>query len=638
MTSGAALPAPDPAADRAAWRALVARALRTDDADAALARLRSTTPDGITIEPLYTAPDGGVERQLAPPGFGTRRRGRTAVATRPDGWEIRQRVALDDCPARALEELERGTTSLWLTRRDGDDGAADGLDVDVLDTALDGVLLDLVPVAFDVGGASADAGRALVELWQRRGIAVDDRVARIGADPFGRWAGDPDVDLDGEFCAAVQLAEALRQQAPRASTFAIDGTRYHGAGATDVDELAFTIAAAVATLRGLEPRLGLPAAAEQIELRLAATADQFATIAKLRAARVMWARVLDACSIPGATVAPLHAVMSEAMMTAYDPAVNMLRATVAVFAAGVAGADAITVHPFDQLSGAEPTELGRRLARNTQAVLALESQIATVIDPAGGSWYVEQLTDAVATAAWHRFRQLEAAGGFRAAVDSGALDLIAESATRRDVEVAHRRTPVTGVSEFPDPNETPSATAAPAPRAGSPRLPVRRIADPVERQRRRTDALAAAAGARPRILLATIGTPADFTARVTFARNYFAAAGIDAAGGPVTADPETIADAYREHRRSGGSAVVCVCSNDTRYGEVGGEVVAALRAVDDAPRLYLAGRPGNLDELVAGGVSASIALGDDVVATLATLLDHLGAPPAADAGENGDAA
>lgn len=637
MTSSA----PFPPADHATWRALVAKALRVDDPDAALARLRSTTPDGLTIEPLYTAADThGTTAAL--PGFGTRRRGRTPAATRVSGWEIRQRVALDDCPTRALEELERGTTGLWLVVPE-----QAPIDVDVLDAALAEVLVDLVPVTFDAGASGADAGTALLALWERRGIAADDRVGRIGADPFGRWAGDPDVDVDHEFCDAVRLAEQLIAAAPRASTFTIDGTRYHDAGATDADELAFTIAAAVATLRGLEPRLGIAAAANQIELRLAVTADQFGTIAKLRAARVMWARVLDVCGIaisPSLTVAPLHAVMSGAMTTAYDPAVNMLRATVAVFAAGVAGADAITVHPFDRLSASEPTELGRRLARNTQSVLAMESHLTSVIDPAGGSWYVEQLTDALATAAWHRFRELEAAGGFRAAIEAGALELITSAAAQRDAAVARRKLPVTGVSEFPDPNETPPTAAAPS--GGAPRLPLRRIADPVERQRRRTDALTAAAGARPRVLLATIGTPADFTARVTFARNYFAAAGIDATTGPVTADPAAIVDAYRAHRHDGGSAVVCVCSNDARYADGGAAVVTALCDPDDAdvPLVYLAGRPANLDELTGAGVTAAIALGDDLVATLGALLDHLGAPPPADGGSraehdgvNGDA-
>ena len=152
-----------------------------------------------------------------------------------------------------------------------------------------------------------------------------------------------------------------------------------------------------------------------------------------------------------AAAVPLHAVTSRAMATSYDSAVNMLRATIACFAAGVGGADAITVHPYDELTAPTGTRLGRRLARNTQLVLALESNLAKVLDPAGGSWYVERLTEQLAERAWDVVREVESAGGFRAAVETGIVDrCIADTRSRRTEDIDHRRAPMVGVTVFPD--------------------------------------------------------------------------------------------------------------------------------------------------------------------------------------------
>lgn len=383
------------------------------------------------------------------------------------------------------------------------------------------------------------------------------------------------------------------------------------------------LAAAVATLTTLADG-GVADPFGGIELRVVATADQFATIAKFRAARRLWARVAEIVGDEGAAAATtLHAVMSTAMMTRYDPAMNILRGTVACFSAGIAGADAVTVLPYDAFSAERPSELGRRLARNTQSVLAMESHLTRVIDPAGGSWYVERLTSELANAAWDVFQEVELAGGFRSAVEAGVVnERIAEVRHRRRADVDRRRAPITGLTEFPNTGEVPSAVVdGPVEQAADGSLARHRWAEDFEALRQRVDAVAAQ-GSRPAVLLATLGPPAEFTARAMFAKNVFEIAGIETRFGPVTSDVTEIVDMFA----AGSTRVVCICANDATDAD-GGIALAKALAAAGASRVYLAGRPRDvMDELTAAGVTHTITAGGDARATLADLLDHLDVP------------
>jgi methylmalonyl-CoA mutase len=303
------------------------------------------------------------------------------------------------------------------------------------------------------------------------------------------------------------------------------------------------------------------------------------------------------------------------MMTAYDPWVNALRSTIACFAAGIAGADAVTVLPHDHLRGDAATELGRRIARNTQSVLLMESHLAEVIDPAGGSWFVERYTDQLAEAAWAWLQEIEAAGGFEAAGDLIARRL-ADTRTARQLDIDTRRAPLTGLSEFPNIDEP-----VPPPVAGGsddgPLAP-HRWSEDLEALRRRVDGQPT----RPAVFLATIGPAAVFTPRVTFAKNFFEVAGLATVNGPVTDDPAEIADAFT----ASGTTVACLCSSDPVYGEQGVAVAAALREAG-ATAVYVAGRPkAVLDQLAAAGADRTIQVGADVRATLTELLGLLEVP------------
>lgn len=362
----------------------------------------------------------------------------------------------------------------------------------------------------------------------------------------------------------------------------------------------------------------MDAALGQLEFRYAADADQFLTIAKFRAARRLWARVAQASgAATDGSAQRQHAVTSAVMMTSRDPWVNMLRTTVACLAAGVGGADAVSVQPFDSALGL-PDAFARRAARNTQSILLEESHLARVIDPAGGSWYVEQLTDELAHAAWAWFQEIERAGGQRAALATGLVgERIAATWAERSKALAKRREPITGVSEFPNLAEQP-LVREPAPAAPGGGLPRVRRAEAYEALRDRSDAQLAAHGARPLLFLASIGTASAHTARTTFAANLFQAGGIATTAVEAT-DPAAFAEAFT----ASGARVACLCSSDQMYGEHAEAVATALKAAG-ARRVLLAGRPGEQREaLLAAGVDEFVFAGGDAVAALTGLMDEI---------------
>ncbi|MEU1086431.1 methylmalonyl-CoA mutase family protein [Streptomyces sp. NPDC005892] len=593
------------------WQSLVEGVLRKSGKDvtgeAALEALSTTLEDGLTTRPLYTSRDSAPSAGL--PGFAPFTRGGTPAGNAAGGWGVRQRHALTD-PARLnealLADLENGVTSLWLGV-----GGPGGVPVSGLDRALDGVLLDLAPLVLDAGDDSGAASAELVRLYADRGVAPEAVRGGLGIDPLGgsaRTGGTPDLTT------AVEWAGRCAEAYPGLRALSVDALPYHEAGGGAAQELGLSLATGVAYLRALTAAgMSVEAACSQLEFRYAATADQFLTIAKLRAARRLWARVAQACGAPGAGAQRQHAVTSSVMMTRRDPWVNMLRTTLACLGAGVGGADAVTVLPFDEALGI-PDAFARRIARNTSTILMEESHLARVVDPAGGSWYVERLTEDVAVAAWAFFQEIERAGGVEAATASGLVaDRVAATWRKRSRDLARRKEPVTGVSEFPYLAEPPveREEAAAAPSGGLPKV---RRDEAFEALRKRSDAHLAATGARPKVFLAALGPAAAHTARASFAANLFQAGGIETVHRPVTVDEATAADAFA----ASGASIACLCSSDAVYAQEAAGVAAALVAAG-ASRVLLAGRPGEVD-----GVDSYLFAGCDAVAVLSFELDRLG--------------
>jgi methylmalonyl-CoA mutase len=600
-----ALAADFPAATRDQWRALVAQVLaksgRDEGADPEVA-LSTTTYDGITLKPLYTAADAHGVATDGSPGHPPFVRAATVSGVAGTGWDVRQRHR-DPDPVRVnravLADLAGGTTSIWLVLGTG------GVAVPGLAAALDGVRLDLAPIALDAGADTAAAADALLDLAADRDVDPAEMSGTLGADPIGLYAR---TGLDADSALLGRLA-ARAADCPKLRVATVDATVYHEAGGSDADELGLATAVGVSYLRALvDAGLSVDDALAALEFRFAVTADQFLSIAKLRAARRVWDRVAE---LSGASARRRgqcqHAVTSSATMTRRDPWVNLLRATIGCFAASVGGAEAITVLPFDAAIG-RSDDFARRVARNTHAVLHDESSLARVIDAAGGSWYVESLTDQLAERAWATFTAVERAGGALAALRDGTVgELLAATRERRADDIAHRRAPITGVSEFADVAEQPVLRPpAPAAPSGGP-LPQVRYAQDFEALRDRADA----APERPAVFLAALGPLAAASARVGFASNLFQAAGI----APVVGSGET--DDLVAAFAASGTTVACLCASDRRYAESGAATAAALRAAG-ATHVWLAG-PVEVD-----GVDGTVFAGVDALAVLRTTLDRLG--------------
>ena len=575
--------------------------------------LETPTYDGIAIRALYTALDQLPEPAL--PGEWPYVRGGDAVRDVNAGWKVAEVFPAPGCAdgnAAVLAALADGVSALLV--RVGESGVAAGQ----LTQLLSGVYLDLVPVVLDAGADYADACDALLALVDQLG--ADKRSALsvdLGADPLtatlsGR--GSPSTEQVVAVATRVAGIHGVR-------AITVDGPAFHNRGADATWELAGSVAAAVAYLR-LLTEAGIPVgqALRQISFRLAADDDQFMTIAKIRAARRLWARVAEVVGEPEAGAAVVHAETSLPMMTQRDPWVNMLRGTVAAFGAGVGGAHTVLVFPFDvAIPGGFPgvaSAFARRIARNTQLLLLEESHVGRVLDPAGGSWYVEELTEQLAQRAWQQFQATEeraARGGFADARDYVA-EQIADVAARRADDVAHRRTAITGVNEYPNLEEPP------LPQEHSP-SGVRRYAAEFEALRDRSDAFLARTGSRPKALLLPLGPLAEHNIRATFAANLLASGGIEAINpGPV--DAAGVAAALAE-TSAAGSPVAVICGTDKRYHDEAADVVDAARSAG-VSRIYLAGpeqalgdSPHRPDEYLTAKINA--------VEALSNLLTLLGA-------------
>jgi methylmalonyl-CoA mutase len=579
---------------RGRWRSAVAGVLakstRKDPeqlGDAPERLLETPTYDGIAIRALYTALDELPEPPL--PGEWPYVRGGDALRDVKTGWRVAEAfpatpvpgVAAKDVNSAVLDALGNGASALVL--RIGESGVAP----DQLAETLQGVYLSMAPLILEAGAdyaAAGDVALALadeVEPDQRATLSID-----LGGDPLtATLSGRPAPKIGDVVAAAKRAAERTGVRA-----ITVDGPAFHNLGANATWELAAGVAAAVSYLRVLtEAGMPIGQALRQISFRFAADDDQFMTIAKFRAARNLWARVAEVVGEPDSGAAVIHAETSLPMMTQRDPWVNMLRCTLAAFGAGVGGADSLLVFPFDvAIDGGFPdiaTSFARRIARNTQLLLLEESHVGRVLDPAGGSWFVEDLTGRLAEQAWQQFQAIEARaahGGFTQASDFIAGQ-IAEVAARRGDDIAHRRTAITGVNEFPN------LTEPPLPQSDSSYSPLAagklvRYAADFEALRDRSDAYLARTGSRPRALLLPVGPLAENNIRATFASNLLASGGIEAIN-PGTVDAAGVAAAVAE---AGSPTVAVICGTDKRYQDEASGVVHAARGAGIS-RVYLAG-------------------------------------------------
>ncbi|TPQ45568.1 methylmalonyl-CoA mutase, partial [Prosthecomicrobium hirschii] len=591
------------------WRAAVAKALKGSPFE----RLRRMSPEGIPLEPLYRGD----------------RNGRVTVgghAGQP--WTVIQRIEIPD-PAEAnriiLADLEGGAGGLELVFADGTGARPHGLGARSegdFDRLFEGVLLDLIRLRVDAGAATAETVAAIEAAAERRGIAPAALSIDRLVDPIGRLAACGRLSETVE--AAIRAAAGDASKARNGTLLEADGRIAHAAGANDLQELAALLSTAVAYWRGLvEAGLEPDRAARLIGFTIVADQDQFRTIAKLRALRRLWANALEAAGV-GGVPARIHAETAWRMMSRIGSQTNLLRTTIAAFAAGLGGADSVAVLPFTAAVGL-PDDFARRLARNTQTILLEESNLWRVADPAAGSGLVETETNELAERAWILFQQIEAEGGILALIRKGQWqERVAAVATEREKAIARRKLPLTGVSEFPDISERPVAVldrpaAEPAefdPAETAVAMPARRLGAAFEQLR------SAAATAAPTVFLANIGRIPDFNARATWAKNLFEAGGIAALGNDGFADEAALVEAFR----ASGTGLACLCSSDALYAEAAERIAGALKAAG-ATLVILAGKPADGETEMrwrTAGIDLFVHVGIDVAATLKGLLARAG--------------
>jgi methylmalonyl-CoA mutase len=434
------------APSRADWMALVEKTLKGESFETALA---SSTAGGLPIRPLY------VEGDAQPLGRDLSVRD----ADRP--WDLRTSVIGPDAAkanADILRDLEGGAASVLLKiDPTGEAGAAIG-SPEGLAKALNDVLLELAPVALDAGFLGPKAADWLGTAAK----AAPSAPLAFHLDPLSAFAraGASPGPVESHIISAATVAARLSQTYPKASLFLASGQVAHEAGGSEAQEIAVMAAAALAYAKALvRAGLSMEDAFKGVILGLAVDGEYFTGVAKLRAARAVWDRMTSACGV--SVPARFEARSSQRMLTKLDPWTNLLRLTAAGFAAAVGGAQAIVLGTFTDALG-RPTEFARRQARNTQLVLMEEARLGLVADPAGGAWYLDNLTDELAKAAWGEFQAIEAAGGIVAALSSGAIQ--AKVAESRAALLKEGRK-VLGVSVFRNPDDKPvevdASTAAP---------------------------------------------------------------------------------------------------------------------------------------------------------------------------------
>lgn len=627
------------------WRARVESELKGADFDR---RLVTRLPGGVEIQPLYCPEHPGA--LPGPAGASPFVRGTSSA---PRRWAMRQRIELDDIDASAKAiAAEQGVSHFTLALQDGvRPGVRVQSEADLRQLLAD-VEPESVALHLDAGRGSFPAAAWLARCWEEHTAPRGG----FGLDPLALLAdqGHLAIHPHEAWALTAELARWALGRGGGVRAVRIDSAPWHDAGADAVTDLAAALAGGVAALRGLsDAGLSLEQACAQIEVSLRLGPELFLEIARIRAFRALWSRMTEACGLSSVgEQAHLHVQLGERALTRRDPWVNILRNTVACFAGAVAGADAITSLPFDGALG-QPSDLGRRLARNTQHLLAEESHLARVVDPAGGSWFVEDLTEQLAEKAWGVFRQIEAEGGLEAAIRSGSLRQRVDATwAERRQDLDRRKAPITGVSEFPLADEALLERApAEAERPGAAALldaltramaqpggwsdalsgqleplehgegarvrpfPLRRFAEAFEALRDESDRRLADEGARPSVFLALLGSLAQVNARAAWTRSLLEAGGLAVVDGPLEADDDAILEAWA----ASGATRALICGPDALYPERA-EALARRLVGAGAAWVGFAGRPGELEPaLREAGVAEFVYIGVDVVALLEAL-------------------
>ncbi|MFA6288801.1 MAG: methylmalonyl-CoA mutase family protein [Opitutaceae bacterium] len=599
-------------------------------------KLVTRTFEGVAIQPLYTRIDlDGLATEKSWPGEAPFLRG-----TRPQGYKQSSWLVAQELAIASASEFNAALTSDLMHGQDCVVLDAEKTSVDTskkLSSALAGVDLTAVPVHLRAGVDATALAAGFLELARGRGVATGRLAGAVTADPLAVWArsGGLPASLDSLYDSLATWTRSSAKESANLKTVGVDAALWGDAGATAVQELAFALSAAVEYMKALAARdISAEVAGVRLQFRFSVGPQFFPEVAKFRAFRPLWTRVLSAFGVDPALAsgASVTAATGTWNKTRLDQHVNMLRVTTEALSAVLGGVDALHIAPFDELSG-RTDDVSRRIARNVHTLIAEEFSFTQTADAAGGSWYVEKLTDEFARKAWELFQDIEGRGGFVAALRIGHLQqLVTKAAAEKADAIAKRRLGLVGTNLFPNLRERALVRSSVAPAGamnfalGSTITPVTpfRVAQPFEELREASDAYAAQTGARPKVFLAKMGPPLQHKARADFSAGFFATGGFEALGKQSFETAETAAAAAIASNAS----VVVLCSTDDTYPELVPVFAKAVKTANPAVTVVLAGMPADAAVVTAfraAGIDEFIHIRANVPQVLANLLKKIGA-------------
>ncbi len=589
------------------------------------------TDDGISVQPYYTGANIAKLPWLAAlPGQFPYVRGNK---TNDNSWEIRQHIETDDITVanrQACDALARGATALSLNV--GKVAVADDLI---------NLLKGIDPTKIDIHFYSAPSYNTLHHLLVKFAKSVGLNPALLQGsfdfDPLS-WLllkGDFYRSEKEDFDQAATMLRHVCITTPKLRVISINGSYFNDAGATKVQELGYSLAVACEYFDRLsDAGFSADEIAPRMQMILAAGSNYFIEIAAFRAARALWARMTEEfkTTIQNSNQLYLGAVTSNWNMTIYDPYVNMLRTTLQAMSAAVAGADSITVLPFDR-AYRDPDDFSLRIARNQQLILKEEAYLHKVVDPAGGSYYIENLTKSLAENAWNLFRNTEKDGGVLEAIKRGTLqDDIHSAANKKTKDVATRRSSLVGTnlspnndeqvldnlqqteSEFDDDNEQ-------QPPARYKKLKILRAADAFEDMRLAVEIHTTQGYARPVVFLLTFGNAAMRRARAGFAHGFFGCAGYKVIDNVGFTSWETGVEAAIAEK----PAIVVICSSDDEYLSTVPAITQEIKQKCQGTLVVLAGYPqDHIENFKKAGVDEFIHVRSNLLETLREFNSKLG--------------
>lgn len=659
-------------------------------------KLVTRTFEGIALQPLYSRADlAGLPDLYSRPGQVPFLRGRNNLGYKEKLWSVAQEIAASDSTAfnkALLVDLMNGQNAVVITPDvcatagiDPDQvtpahvghGGLSVADVNDMATALKGVALSAVPVHVEVGADARPLAGLLLAAAEKANIAPASLTGSVAADPLGAWAATGSL-AGGEEAAFDALADWTKwasKNAPGLATVGVNAAIWQDGGASAAQELGYAMAVAAANIRALQARgVSIAQSVGATRFRFAVGPQFFTEIAKFRAFRLLWSRVVSAFGVD-ATVSSkstVHALTGDWNKTLHDAHVNMLRATTEALSAVLGGCDSLHIGPFDEVSGATD-EFSRRIARNVHTLLAEEFSFTETADPAGGSWYVEKLTDELARKAWSIFQEIEAAGGFVAALKAGLPQKqIATTAAEKDDAVAKRRYGLIGTNLFPNlkekvlvvrepdaawqamrvkeikgsrPSKAVAATdmagallaakagasigqiaealRSKAPSVAIAQVPVLRAASGFESLRKASDTALAKTGARPKVFLAKMGPVLQHKARADFSAGFFAVGGFEM----IAKQAFDTAAAAATAAAASGAPVAVLCSTDETYPELVPAFTQALKQAKPGIIVVLAGLPADkavVEQFRAAGIDEFIHIRASVRDLLAKLQKQIG--------------